>query len=561
MNEAQTYGPTEDDIKDLPDPRYHQDPEGYIPERPGPVLRAATDTDLRRLNALLSDGRFWATSLIVGPLNGPWRSALTEAILARLPEHAQLLLHHGANVNGFPDWCFSAASSRFIRGRKPGLTHTGGEFLRSRNDTLRTIDASLSANQMAPITKEELDLRRGRRSRFWAEPDFPRTDYPTNNPISSISACAKTGATSLIQLLSERGADEAAWKTQYDSVPQNAGPSYLAVDPPLHVAVEAEDEDMLVYLLERGHKPDIFPLALVTRCRNALMLTLTKSPPWLRGFDILASSGSNVDLRTPIFGCHLLHLAIATLDIELLQYVLVTIGYTPQAMTNLVPTALGHTLLHIACLPASDQVVNLHSLPIYMSIHEFRTLDTTWEPLHLQSTSPALSGPGSRGRGRGGVFANRGRAYPREGGHNSNTARFDILPQQEWSRQKSMIKHLLHQMSDPETELSKQDIHGNTPLHYLASYRNVDESFLAELGVFPSQEDGHTEDVVDDAHSSIPENHLVQGGIAWNGIRNQWGFTPADLLRNGKAAMRDWEKDNMPFWREESRASSISIGL
>lgn len=163
MAPVSNYVPSVEDLETLPDQRYHQDPEDYVPETPGPVLPAATNEKLEILEGLLRDGRFWATAFTVGPLYGPWRSALSESILAKLPEHARVLVKHGANINGFPNWVFSSASSRFIRGRSTSLTLTGGVFLRTRDEVLSTIDSVLASNQAAPITQAELALRRKRR--------------------------------------------------------------------------------------------------------------------------------------------------------------------------------------------------------------------------------------------------------------------------------------------------------------------------------------------------------------------------------------------------------------
>lgn len=387
MAPVSNYVPSVEDLGTLPDQRYHPHPEDYVPETPGPVLLAATNEKLEILEGLLRDDRFCATSLIVGPLYGPWRSALSESILTKLPEHARVLVEHGANINGFPNWAFSSASSRFIRGRPPSLTFTGGAYLQTRNKELSTVDPVLAANQSAPITQTELALRRQRRLRFWAEPDFPRTDYPTKNPITSTTACAKMGYKSFLQSLAEHGADEYAWKTHYSSIPENAPPSYLAVKTPLQAAVEAEDEEMVTHLIGRHHKPDIFPLVLITRCINPVMLSITQSPVWLRGFDILAPH-SDLELRT------------------------------------------------------------------------------------------------------------------------------------------------------------------NTALHYLSSYRDVDDAFLAELRTLSVGGDAQpAQKAARLSRETQPQD--LSDADRWPTVRNRWGFTAEELYQNGRKATSEWDKDSMPFWREK----------
>ncbi|KAI9826486.1 MAG: hypothetical protein M1819_007335 [Sarea resinae] len=526
------YIPTAAILSELPDHRYEVGPaeEEFCHETRGPVLRAAQNQDIRFLRGLLHDGRFQATTLIVGPLEGPWDSALITAILSRLPVHVELLLQYGANVNGFPDWCFSAASSRFVRGRPPKMTMAAGCSLPPRTEVLKQVEI----DQTASITEDELQERRQSRSRFWAEPNFPRTDYPVNSPLTAISACVKVGAHSLIESLAAKGADEAAWQSRYDHFPPETTPSYLAVETPLHVAVEREDESMLRFLLDRHHKPDIFPLVLVTRCLNATMATIAKTSPWLHGFDILTPH-SNLTLRTPIFGCHILHLAVATLDLDLLRHVLGAFDNFQTAMNQVLPTSLGHTLLHIACLPLDDTTVNLHSLPIYKSIHEFRTPNTAWKRQNLRPSQPQES-PLLRG---GSVqYRTRGGSVHRRGGLHANAGVFSQRPSvEDQSRQKTMIQFLLAQMSDPRSELGKQDVHGNTALHYLASYRQIDDDLLAEIMTTFLGDDPDGGDIPDSKSS-------------WSGMANFWGFTAQNLFHSGVSARKEWGKDYMSFWQE-----------
>lgn len=525
-NPAANYIPTQDILEELPDPRHHN-AEDFCPEFPGPVLRAAKEPDLRILRGLLQDGRFWATSYIVGPLNGPWESALIAAILCGFNSHAELLVRCGANVDGFPRRCFSKASSRFIRGRPPNITFSAGGTLPPRGKILRSIEDQLSSDQTMPLMDGEIAHRRQGRARFWSEPDFPRTDYPTNNPLTSISASVKAGNQGLIAFLAGHGAEEAGWKRQFDRIPVDALPSCLAVDPPLHLAVENEDEAMLHFLLSRHHNPSVFPLAIVTRCVNAVMSTVTKLDPWLRGFDILAPY-SDLALRTPIFGCHLLHFAVATLNINLLKHVLTALGGS-QALNDVPPTNLSHTLLHIACLPLNDSEVNMHCLPIFQSVHEFRTLDTDWTPHVLRSQSSPVRGPRGR-RGQRGAFMSRGRSLHRGGGH-AGAVRFKEPSDEDQTRRGVVVRFLLEQIQGVTADLRKQDIHGNTALHYLASYRKIDETLLQELRAVAARE----------SESEDP----------WSGIRNHWGFTVEDLYWGSETARQDWAKEYMPFWLED----------
>lgn len=493
--------------------------EQYDVEIPGPVQRAAELSDIRILRGLLRQG-FAPTSYIVGPLHNPWQSALTNAIQARLPDHVNLLLAHGANPNGFPDWCFLAASSRFIRGRKTDTTITAGCALERREDVLRSLaeqgHGAQIYHQSVSLMEAEIEQRKRSRARFWAEPDFPMVDWPTNTPLSALSAAVDVQSPEMYLKLIKSGADEAAWITESDFFhPENGMhvPSRWAVEPPLWVAIRNKDEKMLRFLLERGHKPHLFPETVFTRSYNALMYAI--SLKWTSGFDIMSTIG-NLSLVSPVFGCHLLHFAVATLDLGLMLHVLEKLENGQAKVAAIVrETALGHTLLHIASLPLRDHVVNMHSLPIYNSIHEFRTLDTTWRPMYLSyNSNDRGNGPSSRGRvrGRRTTGASRGPNYQN-------------VPQHQLDAQAEVISYILKIL--PEENMIRRDIHGNTFLHYLTSIRNPDEVLLTLLRTYSA------------------------GEAAWNTITNSRGFTAKNLFQAGQTAKKDWEKREMPFWRKE----------
>ncbi|KAJ5653854.1 hypothetical protein N7490_000857 [Penicillium lividum] len=203
-----------------------------------------------------------------------------------------------------------------------------------------------------------------------------------------------------------------------------------------------------------------------------------KRNPWLEGFELLAPH-ADLSVLTPIFQCHLLHFAVATLDLSLIRHVIDTMG-GPAAAQAVSPTALGHTLLHIASLPIDDSVVNTHSQKIYLSIHEFRTTDEKWVPQRLLTTPP----PDTREMGRGGLARN---------------------------------------------QLERQDIYGNTLLHYLVSDRNPDYKLIEKLQDFSEQS-------VD----------------VW-GVRNVYGFSAEDLDSENRAAKAHYsELDHPSFWNDDN---------
>ncbi|MCJ1382024.1 hypothetical protein MMC17_005136 [Xylographa soralifera] len=276
------------------------------------------------------------------------------------------------------------------------------------------------------MTTEELIARFTTRSRFYSEPDFPSVVIPAcaRPPMTAVEAAAKAGDMNLLDRLVNTGADVEAWMHQYPDIPARASTSYLSVSTPLHRAVENEDYTTLPHLLVRGHWPDIFPLAPITRSFNAAMYTVTEEPPWPQGLALLAPR-ADFNFRTPIFECHILHLVVARLNLALLEKV---ISITRADIAILRPTALKHTLVHIACLSLDETWTNVHAATVYASIHEQR------------STSDA---------------------------HHA--------------AQKNVVMFLLNASADVIAELKKQDVYDNTVLHYIAGNRCINEELLKEL--------------------------------------------------------------------------------
>ncbi|KAJ9302283.1 hypothetical protein DTO271G3_1149 [Paecilomyces variotii] len=387
-------------------------------------------------------------------------------------------------------------------------------------------------NQEAPISEDELQHRSKSRSRFWAEPDFPQTYYPANSPPHALSVAMKTSNTAIYEYLLDHGSDENAWieTRKYAPLSDDLPSSYFAVESPLLSSIKNEDKSAVQFLLDRGHKPDIFPMVLVTRCMNPPMYTVANGKPWLDGFDLLAPY-ADLSLLTPIFRCHLLHFAVATLDLEVIQHVIDTMGGSTAAQA-VPPTALGHTLLHIASLPIDDTVVNMHSKKIHSSIHEFRATDARWTPQRLVSTPPPTQAALSRGRGRGGRPTGRriGGCFFSTGPQRS--PRVWGLSEKEREAQSTVLLYLLRSGSLSRNQLGKQDVHGNTALHYIASVRNPDHSLIQTL----------RESVLADSDVDV-----------WSGIRNIYRFTAEDLDADGRTAKAQYsDRDYAPFWRDDA---------
>ncbi|KAH8647935.1 hypothetical protein BX600DRAFT_518337 [Xylariales sp. PMI_506] len=475
------YVPSAEVLASVPDERSgavdRETNSQFSHEVPGPVLRAADMPDIRILRGLLrhrniaGQPTFPPTNYMAGPLHGPWTVALNKAIAAGLPDHADLLLAHGASPDGFLPWCFRWAGRRFLRGRGRDITMAEPLGLHADHN-----DGAIS--DIGPPKPEELASRRrpGVTARFWAEEDFARTDYPANNPTSALVEAVRAGDLETYVRLVDRGADEMFWvrgrsgdEEQQGQLPEQV--SFWAMESPLAAAIYQEDEAALRFLLKRGHLVDAFPAVLASRSQSPIMLAITKpGSPWLAGFDILWDSlsegGNTVMQPTSIFQCHILHFAAATLNLDVIEHIMEKFQAGQTGKSTVSPiTALGHTLLHVASLPRDDAVINMQRGPVRESVHEVRSLVEDW-------TSHALQDERERQRTKGHVLSRRGgrRAPPKLSVE---------VPPLENRAQAQMLRFLLDRLD--KADHWKQDIHGNTILHYLSAVINPDAELLRHI--------------------------------------------------------------------------------
>ncbi|KAF7507848.1 hypothetical protein GJ744_010012 [Endocarpon pusillum] len=491
---ANKYALTDSDLEELPVEQlnYH------------PLLRAAVNPNSRVLSALLSlaDAKFDASTYIPPNATFSYDSALLAAVRAGLKTNVEILLAHGADPNGLPIEALSHWGGRFLRFR-PHLSTTDR---RTREDVLRNLPTA----QTVPFTVEELNDRKGKRARFWAEHDFPPDSGLLQPALTALEAASLAGDISIVDSLLAAGADTSAWKQQYDSMPSQPSLSYLATSTPLHRAVESKHLPVVQHLLDLGFAADVFPLAAITRCVNPLMASLMTEPPHLEAYHLLASSQhADHSLCTPIFNVHILHIAVATLSLPAVRSVA---GHAdPPNTLSINPTGLGHTLLHIACLPFDDDHINHFSPKTHESIHELRTLSSTYRTKLLWPHKP--------------------RTQPMPG-----RPRFPEFPTTDhWPAQLQLVEFLLEN-GRVEEEVSSRDVHGNTPLHYLAGHWLPHHALIDKL------------------------KHTGPAGEAvWTDSRNAWGYTPQDLYDDGKAALEALRDNNgkserdvtyMPHWKD-----------
>jgi hypothetical protein len=200
-----------------------------------------------------------------------------------------------------------------------------------------------------------------------------------------------------------------------------------------------------------------------------------------------------VGIRTPVFGIHILHFAVALLSDKAID----AIG---QPLSKVGATSLGQTLLHVACLPYRDEEI-AYSPKIQESIHETRDLhNIQFKSQSLQSVIYSSDGEKHRGNPR-----DNGDGDPRN------------VPD-ELHHQHAICKRIVHELG---TDLiGAADCHGNTALHYLAGSWYLNESLIAELRAW------------------------TIGEFVWQQDTNLWGHTPKDLMDENIATRSDILRDN-----------------
>ncbi|MCJ1469873.1 hypothetical protein MMC07_008517 [Pseudocyphellaria aurata] len=450
-----------------------------------PAVRAAASAKPLFLNNLLSHGwtksplynsnpqnilasRYGPNAFMDGVIDGLYDSPLLRAIKYHRQANVELLLRAGADPNG-----------QHIR------------FLPS--PIRRPIDEIPSRNL----------------TRFWAEPGFPsRPPAAPNMVMTALERAAREGLVEAFDAVLSKSPDVSFWiSPQPAEMPSPPPHSALSPSSPLHAAVEERHEIMLSHLLTLGFSPNTIPaLASESRSVTPLMASIAYcDPPNLEAYDILtAHSATDVSLRTPRYATHTLHFAAAHLSVGLLQHLAAA---TPLADAG--TTALGHTLLHIICLPLDDTHLNVFARSVFRSVHHVRTLSPAWRPTRLEATCPRLRRPG----------------LPSSPIQANMEAPLFSTPQSAllFAAQLEVAIYVLDHTSS--SMISAIDGLGNSALHYLAAYQTPNQDLIEYLRGREEQE-------------SVDSN-------TWKEARNAWGYTAEDLWQDSQVAVKG---RHMAFW-------------
>ena len=419
-------------------------------------------------------------------------SPLMEAIRARSPTNVELLLEADADPNGVPLWASEMYAALFLRFR-PHLPSYGRRDVVTRATYLNLMDLP----QISRLTREEVEDRFYEGvAPFWCEEGFVRADYHHHGgSMPSLVEAARSGSIEVFDRLIEAGADRSFWMRPQIEVPNPPTSSSLSLSSPIHAALQTRDYQMLERVLEWGLDPNTMPLANPTRCFTPAMATIIYRTEFDKGaFDVLCQQPDiNLEIRTPVYQVHILHFAVATLNLDLLKYV-----SAQTRLRNAGETALGHTLLHIACMPANASQVQRHSETICKSINESRDLRARNDPFSRQ---PYSVRPG-------------------------------FLPgvessEEDREKQTAMVKHL---WSQGIRTLEVQDVHGNTALHYLAGCKEINWDLISWLWEQPRV------------------NRI------WQTSYNRYEASPEALARANQRATNDEELEVKPWkpWFESS---------
>jgi ankyrin repeat protein len=509
-----------------------------------PVLCAARNPDPKDLTACLDRYEQWPednsprfperewfspSAFFYDACNMPMKTPLIEAIKAQLPENVRILLDRGADPNGVPLYIMQEFATKFFRFEDDAESLNWYPFSpNSRNRLPLTTPKHPSRPQTVELIGEELKGRMEKFSCFWRGHDCMPTDfYEGTEGMTPIEEACKHDSAIVLDMMLKTKADTSCWKgaqklipDPYDNdfhyedsefwqrarevVPDPPTHSSLSISNPILCTIKFRHMHHLTRLLDEGFNPNAMPLAIRQQCYPPLMacFILCNPPNWDAFSKLLESrtekTETNRNILTPLYRIHTLHIIAALQSLPILQRVL---GHGFD-LASAGRTAVGHTLLHIACLPLDITQINVFEEIIYKSSHEFRSL-------FMQA------------KHQGHIIFEHD--FPRP----QTTDFFDA--------QTELVLFLLSQSKDPYADLIARDTHGNTAFHYLAMYRIVNLKLLEKMMAFAPEKSAKT----------------------FNRMPNFGGWSAAEMMRRGLVAQVSTRK---PFWRRSCAARYTDDG-
>ena len=474
----------------------------------GPVIATAGLEDPSKFRELLDRAAMlkedeYYFCVINQPHDYKFISPLLRAIERQRLQNVSLLLEQEANPDGVPYDRQTAYARRYRR-----ICFEDPLILRDWEVDVDKKAVGTVASQTNPpyLTDDELAERRTTISQFWTSPNRIIIDHSQN--IAQWHSVVKAGAATpeILDQLLEAGADTTAWCDPIgDYLPDEEEEllsSQLCISTPIHAAIAAGNRAMVQKLIDSGISPNARALIAgnqaLTPAQYAIMLGD------LETYKLLLENGADVSISTPVLNVHALHFAVAQHRIDRFDAIrLHSSGVAP--VTN-----MGHTLLHIACLPFNSDQIQSSAPKISQSTHDVRAmspkfrwssrLSTTYNDVGEESVK--LSPQYREICFSEGVSGRKDPVSPWE---------WPRDPEKDHTKQKAMCRHIVASYRDGP-KVRDSDKHGNNMLHYLASIRSPNTPLID----WAKQQDG--------------------GVCAWQNERNHWGFTARDLYEEGKAA-------------------------
>lgn len=299
----------------------------------------------------------------------------------------------------------------------------------------------------------------------------------------------------ILDQILESGADTSAWRgNKRISLPEEdeLQPSQVAISTPLHTAIATNNCVMLRALLDRGF--DLNARAMITGSQALTPAQYAITIGDLKTFQFLKAHGADLEIRTPVFSVHILHLAAAILRLDLL----IAIGLP---LSSASANGMGHTLLHIACLPFNESELQSSAPKISHSIHDIRGMQASYR-VHERKVKEFDESGESQTVLRS-SFESSMRGVQPLSYLKYNPRMWTTEPTKHFAEQESVCKFLVKELG--ASKIGTQDKHGNTMLHYLAGARMPNEGLIDWL-------------------------RLQDTGVSvWEKARNFWGYTPQDL--------------------------------
>jgi hypothetical protein len=398
-------------------------------------------------------------------------SPLLQAIRSRLPANIATLLKWHADPNGLSVEDLSFYQALFLRFRPeiPWNVDLDGD-LANRKDFL----SHMELPQTWPLTQDEIkDRFFDGVAPFWSgQYDLPVDFWVNGETAHSLVEAARTGSIEIFDQVYKASPDASFWISPQIQIPEPPTSSSLVVSTPVHAVIQARRTAMLSHLLDLGFDPNVQALAAITKCTTPLAATIVHCKPWnIEAYELLASHPKiNFNISTPIYSVHLLHFATACLSLPMLHRIT-----QDTQLKNAGKTALGHTLLHVACLPLTSAFIQFASKKIFRSIHEVSDLSSkVQQPARFKQ----IDDPGAS----------------RLADH--------------FAAQTDVVKFLFE--NEPQ-DVGAVDVHGNTALHYLAGHRCVNTDLIEWIRGCSGAEE------------------------AWKNVRNIYGYTADDLYLDAVA--------------------------